>query len=248
MCDIEHRRCGPQGLHHKTAWKEKNMLDQQLLNQLKDYFKKLDRDVTLLLPEGNHEKSAELKDMLDSVASTSDRINVEHIAGSEDEATDNPDGITFEVLAADKKTGIRFRGIPGGHEFSSLILAILQAGGVPVRLDPDVVTMVGSISEDLHFETVVSLDCHNCPDVVQTLNALSIVNDSIHHDMIDGALYPEVVQKYGVQGVPAVFLNGEPFSSGKVDAATIIGRLMERAGEQAAKQKDNRDSPDSASA
>ena len=224
------------------------MLDQQLLNQLKDYFKKLDRDVTLLLPEGNHEKSAELKDMLDSVASTSDRINVDHIAGSEDEATDNPDGITFEVLAADKRTGIRFRGIPGGHEFSSLILAILQAGGVPVRLDPDVVATVGSISEDLHFETVVSLDCHNCPDVVQTLNALSIVNDSIHHDMIDGALYPEVVQKYGVQGVPAVFLNGKPFSSGKVDAATIIGRLMERAGEQSAKHKDTKDSLDSASA
>ncbi|MCB1171058.1 MAG: alkyl hydroperoxide reductase subunit F [Leptospiraceae bacterium] len=202
------------------------MLDNQIKEQLKEYFEKLQSNVTLELQNGEHQKRKELQSMLQDVASLSPRVDLQSADASEENETD---GLTFAVKADGEKTGIRFRGIPGGHEFNSFILAILQAGGVPVRLDPDVIDLVAGLSGELRFETVVSLDCHNCPDVVQTLNSLSLVSGAISHDMVDGALYPEIVEKYGVQGVPAVFLNGESFSSGKVDASTIISRLMERA-------------------
>ncbi|MEQ8352690.1 MAG: alkyl hydroperoxide reductase subunit F [Leptospiraceae bacterium] len=213
------------------------MLDNQLIEQLKQYFERLEKEVTLVLHSGEHEKRQELMGMLQGVASASPKVELIEAESSEKFSgsgytESNSDGLTFYVLSAGESTGIRFRGVPGGHEFNSLILAILQAGGVPVRLDEDVIDMMSRLGGELHFETVVSLDCHNCPDVVQTLNSLSLVSGAISHDMIDGSLYPEVVEKYKVQGVPAVFLNGEPFSSGKVDASTIISRLMERAANQ----------------
>ena len=218
------------------------MLDKQLIEQLKQYFERLEKDVELVLHPGDNEKRQELKIMLQDVASASDRVTMIEAgtdAVSSGSDSRNSDGLTFAVHTAGQDTGIRFRGIPGGHEFNSLILAILQAGGVPVRLDEDVIDMMAGLSGELHFETIVSLDCHNCPDVVQTLNSLSLVSAAISHDMVDGALYPEVVKKYNVQGVPAVFLNGEPFSSGKVDASTIISRLMERAANQTGQEVDS---------
>ena len=218
------------------------MLDNQLIEQLKQYFERLQKDVVLSLESGDHEKREELKGMLEGVASASQRVTFSEDApsaspsssGSANGSGSGNDGLSFSVISDGEPTGIRFRGVPGGHEFNSLILAILQAGGVPVRLDEDVIDMMSGLNGELHFETVVSLDCHNCPDVVQTLNSLSLVSGAISHDMVDGSVYPEVVEKYRVQGVPAVFLNGEPFSSGKVDASTIISRLMERAANQTA--------------
>ncbi|MBR33201.1 MAG: alkyl hydroperoxide reductase subunit F [Spirochaetaceae bacterium] len=232
------------------------MLDNQLIEQLKQYFERLQKDVVLALEPGEHEKREELKGMLEGIASASPRVTFAEVAAhsareettgisgseSETESSSQMDGLSFSVISDGEATGIRFRGIPGGHEFNSLILAILQAGGVPVRLDEDVIDMMAGLNGVLHFETVVSLDCHNCPDVVQTLNSLSLVSPAIRHDMIDGAVYPDVVKKYNVQGVPAVFLNGEPFSSGKVDASTIISRLMERAVNQASSDQSSGES------
>lgn len=217
------------------------MLDNQIKEQLKQYFAKLEKDVQLILHPGEHEKRTELRDMLQDVAGISDRVAFHAPASADappnavgdDKREGNEsfesDGLTFSVHRNGEPTGIRFRGVPGGHEFNSFILAVLQTGGVPVRLDEDVIQMLSGLEGKLHFETVVSLDCHNCPDVVQTLNSLSLVSDAISHDMVDGALYPDIVEKYNVQGVPSVFLNGESFSSGKVDASTIISRLMEKA-------------------
>jgi alkyl hydroperoxide reductase subunit F len=204
------------------------MLDKQLLDQLKQYFEKLERSIELALYPGEHEKRAELQGMLESIAAQSEKVTLTAASPDEEGPTD---GLTFSVRTEGQETGIRFRGIPGGHEFNSLVLALLQAGGVPVRLDEDVIDMMKGLQGNLHFETVVSLDCHNCPDVVQTLNSLSLVSGAISNDMIDGALYPDIVEKYEVQGVPTVFLNGKPFSSGKVDSAAIISRLIERANE-----------------
>ena len=116
-------------------------------------------------------------------------------------------------------------GIPSGHEFTSLILAILQAGGGDLKLDQTAVESITKISEPLKFEIFVSLDCHNCPDVVQSVNKLSLLNTNISSEMIDGGLFQELVKQKDIQGVPVVFLNGEFFSSGRVNMAKILSNL-----------------------
>ena len=198
------------------------MLDQNIKNQLKEYFQKIEKPVSFQIAAGDHAKKAELLGMLREVADLNDKLSVkENVEGL-------PGPVSFRV-DNDGETGVVFSGIPGGHEFSSLILAILQAGGHPSKLDDGVKNLVKNVNEPLHFQTVVSLDCHNCPEVIQTLNSFALLNTNIASEMIDGALHPEFVEKHKVQGVPAVFLNGEPFSNGKVDAGTIVEKLLARA-------------------
>ncbi len=203
------------------------MFDEEMKAQLQEYFTRITKAVQLQLYSGQHDSRDELKQMLSAVAELSDKIEVT------EKTDDGVSPISFDVLSEGKPTGIRFSGIPGGHEFSSLVLALLQAGGSPIRLDEGLQELVRGVQGTMHFQTVVSLSCHNCPDVVQTLNSLALVNEGISHEMIDGALFPEFVEKHGVQGVPAVFLNGEPFASGKIDAAQIIDRMIEKRGTHA---------------
>ncbi|MCR9143032.1 MAG: alkyl hydroperoxide reductase subunit F [bacterium] len=208
------------------------MLDTALQNQLRDYFKKLEQPVVLRAYPGEHEKKAELHAMLNDIAALSDSISIEtadeSAAATEDNAQSTLQGpLRFDVLGQNRETGIRFSGIPGGHEFSSLILAILQTGGSPLKLDGGIQKFARGIGVELRFQTVVSLSCHNCPDVVQTLNSLSLLNDNISHEMVEGGVFPEFVEKHQVQGVPAVFLNGEPFANGKLDAGQIIDKLIQ---------------------
>ena len=125
-------------------------------------------------------------------------------------------------------TGIRFSGIPGGHEFNSLVLAVLHASGTAMKLDSGLKTMVAKVQDTLHFEVVISLSCHNYPDVVQALNQFALLNPRIQSEMIDGGLFPELVEARDIQGVPTVFVNGELFGSGKVDAAQLVDKLVER--------------------
>lgn len=194
------------------------MLDEALKSQLKELFQKLDRSVTLRCESGAHPARAELREMLNAVAAQSEWIQITEAPG------DN--GARFALLADGEETGVVFQGVPGGHEFSSLVLAILQAGGATLRLDEGLQQVVRSFDEPLNFETFVSLDCHNCPDVVQTLNSFALLNPQISNVMIDGALFPELVAARRIQGVPAVFLNGQPFSNGKIDASQIVDKLL----------------------
>jgi alkyl hydroperoxide reductase subunit F len=205
------------------------MLDTTLQNQLRDYFKKLKQPVILRTYPGEHEKKAELHAMLDEIAALSDSISVQSASAAREPGTPGePAGpLRFDVVGRERETGIRFSGIPGGHEFSSLILAILQTGGSPLKLDSGIQKFARGIGAELRFQTVVSLSCHNCPDVVQTLNSLSLLNDRISHEMIEGGVFPEFVDNHNIQGVPAVFLNGEPFASGKLDAGQIIDKLIQ---------------------
>ena len=204
------------------------MLDTALQNQLRDYFKKIERPVVLRAYAGEHAKKSELLGMLNDVAALSDAISVEQAAAEIQTDAPRPSGpLCFDVVNPDRETGIRFSGIPGGHEFSSLILAILQTGGSPLKLDTGIQKFARGITQPLKFQTVVSLSCHNCPDVVQTLNSLSLLNDNISHEMIEGGVFPEFVAQHNVQGVPAVFLNGEPFANGKLDAGQIIDKLIQ---------------------
>ncbi|GAF52533.1 LOW QUALITY PROTEIN: alkyl hydroperoxide reductase protein F [Psychrobacter sp. JCM 18900] len=204
------------------------MIDQNLLDAVKNYSENMTRPITFILGTGTHAKRAELVDFFDQIAGTTDKINFDA------EATDDslPSAISFKVVShidgASDDTGIVFSGIPGGHEFTSLILAILQAGGHTLKLDEGIQKLVKRFNKPLQFQTYVSLSCHSCPEVVQALNQFALLNDGISNEMIDGALFQEQVEANKIQGVPAVFLNGKPFANGLIDTAKLIGKLQEQ--------------------
>ncbi|MEM1443390.1 MAG: alkyl hydroperoxide reductase subunit F, partial [Verrucomicrobiota bacterium] len=206
------------------------MLDQDTLNALKEYAKGLTRTVQLCLYAGDHPKRSELITMLTEVASVSDKIEFHEV---EEELVSVREGLTFKLIAEGEDTGILFSGIPGGHEFSSLVLAILQAGGTPIKLDDGLKHQIQAINDDLVFESFISLDCHVCPDVVQTLNQIALLNPRISHEMIDGSVHQKLADERKVQGVPTVFLNKASFSSGQISAAEMIEKITAQYGDNA---------------
>ncbi|WP_296204254.1 alkyl hydroperoxide reductase subunit F [Psychrobacter sp. UBA3962] len=203
------------------------MLDQGLLDAVKSYSENMTRPINFVIGSGDHEKRAELVSFLTQIAGTSDKINFDENATDDSLPSPISFKITTEIDSKEAETGIVFSGIPGGHEFSSLILAILQAGGHTIKLDESIQNMVKRIGQPLQFQTYVSLSCHNCPEVVQALNEFALLNDGISNEMIDGGLFQEQVAANNIQGVPAVFLNGKPFLNGKVDTARIIDKLQQ---------------------
>ncbi|WP_395345119.1 alkyl hydroperoxide reductase subunit F [Ningiella sp. W23] len=195
------------------------MLTQDILSALKGYFKDLSKNITFVLQNGEHSKRAELHDMLSQIASLSDKLELE------ERDMGLRSGVSFLVEANGEDTGIRFSGVPGGHEFNSLILAILHAAGSTLKLDDSIQSMVKKVGNKLDFQVYVSLSCHACPDVVQAMNQFALLNDNISTEMIDGGVYPELIEENNIQGVPTVYLNGEVFASGKVEIANIIEKL-----------------------
>ncbi len=198
------------------------MLTQEILTALKGYTQNMQQTVTVVLQTGEHSKRSELVEFLTAICSVSD--NLELVEKDLDLASP----ITFALLADNQDTGIRFSGIPGGHEFNSLVLAILHASGTAMKLDDSLKNLVANVTEKLHFEVFISLSCHNCPDVVQALNQFALLNDNISSEMIDGGLFQEVVKARDIQGVPSVYLNGELFANGKVTSAELIDKLLAR--------------------
>lgn len=199
------------------------MLSKDILQALQGYAANMQRPVTFVLQTGAHSKRDELAQFLAEIASVSDKITLE-----ERDLPGLRSPLSFALLAGGEDTGIRFSGIPSGHEFNSLVLAMLQASGTPIKLDDSLQQMVGRISEALHFEVFVSLSCHNCPEVVQALNQFALLNSNIRTEMVDGGLFQDIIAERDIQGVPIVYLNGEVFANGKVTAAELIDRLVER--------------------
>ncbi len=197
------------------------MLSNDILNALKGYMKDLKNEIAFVVQTGEHAKRKELLDMLTQIATTSERLSV--IEQDTDGELRSP--VTFKLTKNDQETGITFSGVPGGHEFNSLILAILQTGGSQLKLDESIQNMVKKVNSKLDFQVFVSLSCHACPDVVQAMNQFALLNDNINAEMIDGGVYPDLVSENNIQGVPTVFLNGEVFASGKVEIAGIIEKL-----------------------
>lgn len=204
------------------------MIDQSLLDAVKSYSANMTRPISFVLGSGEHSKRAELIDFLTKIAGTTDKIHFD--AQANDDSLPSP--ISFKVIShidgALTDTGIVFSGIPGGHEFTSLILAILQAGGHTLKLDEGIQKLIKRFNKPLQFQTYVSLSCHSCPEVVQALNQFALLNDDISNEMIDGALFQEQVDANNIQGVPAVFLNGKPFANGLIDTAKLIEKLQEQ--------------------
>ncbi len=198
------------------------MLSNDILNAVKTYTEKMTNKVSLILQTGEHEKRAELKDFLTQLCSVSKNL----ILIERDDKLRSP--ITFYLDVEGKNKGIYFSGIPSGHEFNSLILAILQSSGTALKLDNSLTSMVKNIKDKLHFEVFISLSCHNCPDVVQSLNQFALLNENISSEMIDGALFQPLIDKRNIQGVPSVYLNGQLFANGKIDTAQLIDKLIAR--------------------
>lgn len=152
------------------------MLTQDILDTLKSYTEGLTAPVKFVLQSGDHEKRDELRTFLGDVCSVSDLLSLEEA----DLGLRSP--ISFKLYADNNDTGIGFSGIPSGHEFNSLILAMLQSAGTPIKMDDGLQAMIRNVKEQLHFEVFVSLSCHNCPDVVQALNQFALLNDKISAD------------------------------------------------------------------
>jgi alkyl hydroperoxide reductase subunit F len=200
------------------------VLTKEILQALKGYTEKMQKDVTFVVQTGEHSKREELVGFLSDIAGVSEKLSVEE----RDTNGVLRSSISFLLEANGEDTGIRFSGIPGGHEFNSLILAMLHASGTELKLDDSVASIVKAVSEPLNFEVFISLSCHNCPDVVQALNQFALINPNITSEMIDGGLYQSVIEERDIQGVPSVYLNGELFANGKVDAAVLINKLIEQ--------------------
>ncbi|MET0083639.1 MAG: alkyl hydroperoxide reductase subunit F [Sedimenticola sp.] len=196
------------------------MITPEIKQALSGYFSNMQKTVTLVLQTGEHEKRAEQAGFLADIAAISESVIFEE----RDAGLRSPVSFSLEVDA--QPTGIVFSGIPGGHEFNSLILAILHASGSDMKLDESVSNLVRQVSKPLQFEVFISLSCHNCPDVVQALNQFALLNPNISSEMIDGGLFPEVIEARDIQGVPTVYLNGEMFANGKVDAAQLLDKLI----------------------
>jgi alkyl hydroperoxide reductase subunit F len=198
------------------------MLSKDILNAVKSYTQNMTNKVSLVLQTGEHEKRHELKEFLTQLCSVSDNLTIIE----RDDNLRSP--ITFYLEVEGQNNGIHFSGIPSGHEFNSLILAILQSSGTELKLDSTLTKMVKKITEKLHFEVFISLSCHNCPDVVQSLNQFALLNENISNEMIDGGLFKTVIDERNIQGVPSVYLNGKLFANGKIDTAQLVDKLIER--------------------
>ena len=201
------------------------MLDTNILSQVRDLFQGLQSNYTLAAVIGSdNDKAVEMREFLNDFASTSDRLTVTFV---EDESHQ----LAFSLLKDGQETGIRFRGIPNGHEFTSLLLAVLNADGQGKNLPDEAISRrIAAIQGEIKFETYVSLTCTNCPDVVQALNVMALLNPSISNEMIDGALFQDEVSRRNIQGVPSVFVNGEPFHTGRGDLGELLQKLEDRMG------------------
>ncbi|WP_409252381.1 alkyl hydroperoxide reductase subunit F [Bacillus sp. SCS-153A] len=193
------------------------LLDADIKAQLGQYLELLEGDILLKVCAGSDETSRDMLELVDELATMSSHIKVEH---AELERTPS-----FSVNRIGEDTGVTFAGIPLGHEFTSLILALLQVSGRAPKVDESVLEQIKNLNGEYHFESYISLSCHNCPDVVQALNVMSIFNEGITHTMIDGAAFKDEVESKEIMAVPTVFLNGEEFGSGRMSLEEILGKL-----------------------
>ena len=195
------------------------MLDDALKSQLKAYLEKVVRPIEIRANINDSAKSKEMVALLEDIASLSDKIGLTQEHDVSERAP------SFALTSPGHDISLRFAGIPLGHEFTSLVLALLQTGGHPPRVEQAILDQVRDLHGEFRFETYFSLSCQNCPDVVQALNLMSILNPKIRHVAIDGAMFPEEVASRQVMSVPTVYLNGQVFGQGRMEVEQIIAKL-----------------------
>ena len=194
------------------------MLDSTIQAQLRAYLERLQRPIELVASLDDRPASAEMRELLTEIAALNDKVSARF------DGTDarRP---SFQITPLGGDMGVRFAAIPMGHEFTSLVLALLQAGGHPPKVEADVIEQIKSLDGDFVFETYMSLTCHNCPDVVQALNLMAVLNPRIKHVAVDGGLFQDEVEQRQIMAVPSVFLNGQPFGNGRMEIAEILKKV-----------------------
>jgi len=194
------------------------MLDTNLKTQLKAYLEKVTQPFEIVASLDDGEKSRELLSLLQDIAGLSDKITLK---------TDGDDARkpSFSLNRIGGNISLRFAGIPMGHEFTSLVLALLQVGGHPSKTAPEVIEQIKALDGDYRFETYFSLSCQNCPDVVQALNLMAVLNPNVKHVAIDGALFQDEVEARQIMSVPSIYLNGELFTQGRMSEEEILAKL-----------------------
>jgi alkyl hydroperoxide reductase, F subunit len=195
------------------------VLDTEIKEQLNQYLALLENDLELTLSLDQSENAEKMAAFVKELADLSPKLQV-----IKDDLAKTP---SFGLAPVGEAPRVIFAGIPLGHEFNSLVLALLQVGGRAPKIDDVVKKQIAAIPGTIHFETYVSLTCHNCPDVVQALNIMSVLNPKISHTMIDGAFFQEEVENKEIMAVPAVFANGEFFASGRTSLEEMLQQISE---------------------
>jgi len=199
------------------------MLDANLKTQLKAYLEKVTQPFEIVASLDDSAKSEEMLALLNDINGLSDKISL-NTAGNDARRP------SFALVRHDREIDLRFAGLPMGHEFTSLVLALLQVGGHPSKLAPELIEQIQALEGEYRFETYFSLSCQNCPDVVQALNLMAVLNPNIHHVAIDGALFQDEVEARQIMSVPSLYLNGEPFGQGRMGVEEILAKLDTGAG------------------
>ena len=211
------------------------MLDANLKTALKGYLERVTKPIEIVASVDDSKASGDLKSLLADIVALTDKIT---IVERSDDGERKP---SFLITNPGVDTGVRFAGLPMGHEFTSLVLALLQVGGHPSKAGQDTIDQVKNLQGDYHFETYFSLSCQNCPDVIQALNLMSVLNPNIKHTAIDGALFQEEVEARQIMAVPTVYLNGTSFGQGRMQLEEIVAKLDTGAIKREAEKLDARE-------
>lgn len=211
------------------------MLTDELKTQLRSYLQHVKQEISLDSSLGSDEKSIEMRKFLIEISDLSDKVFF-------NENGKNKRRPSFDIRRVGTDISVTFAGVPLGHEFSSLVLALLQVGGHPPKIEETQKERILSLTGSYHFETYFSLSCHNCPEVVQALNTMSVLNPRIRHTAIEGGSFSQEVSERDIRSVPQVFLNGEPFATGRMDLEQILARI-DKEGEKRAVESLNEEAP-----
>ena len=205
------------------------MLEDSIKTQLAAYLEKLQQPIELVASPDGSDASRQMSELLADIAKLSPKVSVREDGKAERRPS-------ISVGRPGTTARIHFAGLPMGHEFTSLVLALLQTGGHPPKADAALIEQIKGLKGKYQFETFISLSCHNCPDVVQALNLMAVLNPDVESVMIDGSLHQEEVNARGIMAVPSVFLNGEPFGQGRMTVEEIVAKLDTNAGARAAEE------------
>ena len=207
------------------------MLDDTLKAQLQQYLALLRQPIRLIASLDDSETGVDMKNLLETIVGLSDKVSL-------DASGDDARKPSFVVAREGQTTGVRFAGLPLGHEFTSLVLALLWTGGHPPKVEADIIDSIKALEGNFNFEVYMSLSCHNCPDVVQALSLMAIVNPQVKTVVIEGGAFQKEVEERQIMAVPMVFLNGQVFGSGRMSVEEIIAKLDTKAGERDAAKLD----------
>ncbi|NRT88015.1 alkyl hydroperoxide reductase subunit F [Clostridium beijerinckii] len=195
------------------------ILDKDIKQQLAQYLELMEGTVLIKVSADSDDISNTMISLVDELVSMSPKIKAE-----KSKLLRAP---SFSINRTDEETGVAFAGIPLGHEFNSLVLALLQVSGRAPKIDQKTIDSIRNIKGEYHFETYISLSCHNCPEVVQSLNLIGILNPNVTHTMIDGAVFKEEIESKNILAVPSIYLNGEFFASGRMTIEEILAKIGE---------------------